>query len=92
MQELTDQLIDHFAAKGEADLIHEFAFPLPIYAICDLLGVPARGPGRLPGLGGHDDPARRRARAAASARAVKKMRDYLADLIHRKRERTRATT
>ncbi|MPY46583.1 cytochrome P450, partial [Streptomyces phyllanthi] len=40
VQELTDQLIDRFAGTGHADLIHEFAFPLPIYAICDLLGVP----------------------------------------------------
>lgn len=40
VQELTDRLIDGFVEKGEADLIHEFAFPLPIYAICDLLGVP----------------------------------------------------
>lgn len=40
VQELTDRLIDGFAERGEADLIHEFAFPLPIYAICDLLGVP----------------------------------------------------
>lgn len=40
VQELTDDLIDRFAERGSADLIHEFAFPLPIYAICDLLGVP----------------------------------------------------
>lgn len=29
VQELTDQLIDRFVDKGEADLIHEFAFPSP---------------------------------------------------------------
>ncbi|GGT26124.1 cytochrome P450 family protein [Streptomyces chromofuscus] len=40
VQELTDDLIDRFARTGSADLIHEFAFPLPIYAICDMLGVP----------------------------------------------------
>lgn len=38
VQQLTDRLLDSFAARGSADLIHEFAFPLPIYAICDLLG------------------------------------------------------
>ncbi|WP_406202516.1 cytochrome P450 [Kitasatospora sp. NBC_01560] len=84
VQELTDRLIDGFAERGSADLIHEFAFPLPIYAICDLLGVPAEdqddfrdwagmmirhGGGRRGGVG----------------RAVKKMRSYLLELIHRKR-------
>lgn len=85
VQELTDQLIDGFADRGSADLIHEFAFPLPIYAICDLLGVPREdqddfrdwagmmirhGAGQRGGVG----------------RSVKKMRGYLAELIHRKRD------
>ncbi|MET9402271.1 cytochrome P450 [Kitasatospora sp. NPDC002965] len=84
VQQLTDRLIDGFAERGSADLIHEFAFPLPIYAICDMLGVPAEdqddfrdwagmmirhGGGRRGGVG----------------RAVKRMREYLAELIHRKR-------
>ncbi|MEU8569326.1 cytochrome P450 [Streptomyces pathocidini] len=96
VQELTDRLIDGFAGRGEADLIHEFAFPLPIYAICDLLGVPAedqddfrdwagnmlRHPGgRPPGPGGGQAGGPR----GGVARSVKKMRAYLADLIHRKR-------
>ncbi|CAM5317379.1 hypothetical protein SFUMM280S_10800 [Streptomyces fumanus] len=38
---LTDHLIDRFTEPtGRPTLIHDFAFPLPIYAICDLLGVP----------------------------------------------------
>ncbi|WP_399089940.1 cytochrome P450 [Streptomyces sp. BBFR2] len=90
VQELTDRLIDSFAARGEADLIHEFAFPLPIYAICDLLGVPREDqddfrdwaammlrhtkPG---GTGGGP--------RGGVAKAVKKIRGYLAELIHRKR-------
>ncbi|MEV7088361.1 cytochrome P450 [Streptomyces sp. NPDC093085] len=85
VQELTDRLIDGFAERGSADLIHEFAFPLPIYAICDLLGVPPEDQDDFRDWAGmmirHAGGPR-----GGVARSVKKMRGYLADLIHRKRE------
>ncbi|MFE3252607.1 cytochrome P450 [Streptomyces sp. NPDC059209] len=85
VQELTDGLIDAFAAKGEADLIHDFAFPLPIYAICDLLGVPREDQDDFRDWAGmmirHGGGPR-----GGVARSVRKMRGYLADLIHRKRD------
>ncbi|MFD8296825.1 cytochrome P450 [Streptomyces bauhiniae] len=85
VQELTDDLIDRFAEKGSADLIHEFAFPLPIYAICDLLGVPREDQDDFRDWAGmmirHGGGPR-----GGVARSVKKMRGYLADLIHRKRQ------
>ncbi|MFD3521456.1 cytochrome P450 [Streptomyces sp. NPDC058653] len=85
VQELTDGLIDAFAAKGEADLIHDFAFPLPIYAICDLLGVPREDQDDFRDWAGmmirHGGGPR-----GGVARSVKKMRRYLAELIHRKRD------
>ncbi|MFF9901169.1 cytochrome P450 [Streptomyces longispororuber] len=88
VQELTDRLIDGFAEKGEADLIHEFAFPLPIYAICDMLGVPREDQDDFRDWAGmmirHGGGPR-----GGVARSVKKMRGYLADLIHRKRESLR---
>ncbi|MFE9425222.1 cytochrome P450 [Kitasatospora sp. NPDC006697] len=84
VQLLTDRLIDSFAARGTADLIHEFAFPLPIYAICDLLGVPAEDQDDFRDWAGmmirHGAGPR-----GGVARAVKKMRAYLLELIHRKR-------
>ncbi|CAM5698243.1 hypothetical protein SPURM210S_02935 [Streptomyces purpurascens] len=85
VQELTDGLIDGFAEQGSADLIHEFAFPLPIYAICDLLGVPREDQDDFRDWAGmmirHQGGPR-----GGVARSVKRMRGYLADLIHRKRE------
>ncbi|MFC8364502.1 cytochrome P450 [Streptomyces griseorubiginosus] len=85
VQELTDRLIDRFAATGSADLIHDFAFPLPIYAICDLLGVPREDQDDFRDWAGmmirHGGGPR-----GGVARSVKKMRGYLAELIHRKRE------
>ncbi|MFB6839845.1 cytochrome P450 [Streptomyces sp. NPDC056361] len=85
VQELTDRLIDSFAERGSADLIHEFAFPLPIYAICDLLGVPPEDQDDFRDWAGmmirHGGGPR-----GGVARSVKKMRGYLAELIHRKRE------
>ncbi|WP_147286245.1 cytochrome P450 [Streptomyces parvulus] len=85
VQELTDGLIDRFAASGEADLIHDFAFPLPIYAICDLLGVPREDQDDLRDWAGmmirHGGGQR-----GGVARSVKKIRAYLAELIHRKRD------
>nr|WP_157527133.1 cytochrome P450 [Kibdelosporangium sp. MJ126-NF4]CEL13240.1 putative cytochrome P450 hydroxylase [Kibdelosporangium sp. MJ126-NF4]CTQ98931.1 putative cytochrome P450 hydroxylase [Kibdelosporangium sp. MJ126-NF4] len=40
IEQVTDDLLDRMAASGHADLLHEFAFPLPITVICELLGVP----------------------------------------------------
>ncbi|WP_413809050.1 cytochrome P450 family protein [Streptomyces sp. OE57] len=81
---LTDQLIDAFEGRGEADLIHEFAFPLPIYAICDLLGVPREDQDDFRDWAGamirHGGGPR-----GGVARAVKRIRAYLGELIHRKR-------
>ncbi|MGO4635636.1 cytochrome P450 [Streptomyces sp. 2RAF24] len=85
VQELTDRLIDAFVEKGSADLIHEFAFPLPIYAICDLLGVPSEDQDDFRDWAGmmirHGGGPR-----GGVARSVKKMRGYLLELIHKKRE------
>ncbi|MDH6112489.1 cytochrome P450 [Kitasatospora sp. MAP12-15] len=84
VQQLTDRLISDFAERGSADLIHEFAFPLPIYAICDLLGVPPEDQDDFRDWAGmmirHGGGPR-----GGVARAVKRMRTYLAELIHRKR-------
>ncbi|WP_413101624.1 cytochrome P450 family protein [Streptomyces sp. Inha503] len=81
---LTDQLIDAFEERGGADLIHEFAFPLPIYAICDLLGVPREDQDDFRDWAGamirHGGGPR-----GGVARAVKRIRAYLGELIHRKR-------
>ena len=85
VQELTDRFIDGFAERGSADLIHEFAFPLPIYTICDLLGVPAKDQDDFRDWAGmmirHGGGPR-----GGVARSVKKIRNYLAELIHHKRE------
>ena len=38
---LSNGLIDRFEAKGEAEIIADFATPIPVIVICDLLGVPS---------------------------------------------------
>jgi cytochrome P450 len=34
-------LLDDVAPRGEIDVIHDIAYPLPVRIICDMLGVPA---------------------------------------------------
>ncbi|AVH60690.1 MULTISPECIES: cytochrome P450 family protein [Streptomyces] len=41
IQEITDQLLDEVVPAGKADLIEDFALPLPVTVIGELLGVPA---------------------------------------------------
>jgi cytochrome P450 len=41
VQEIADTLLDAVQDRGEMDLIDDYAFPLPISVIAELLGVPA---------------------------------------------------
>ncbi|WP_068504360.1 cytochrome P450 family protein [Paenibacillus kribbensis] len=40
VQEIADELLDQVQKKGEMDLVKDYAYPLPINVICDMIGVP----------------------------------------------------
>jgi cytochrome P450 len=40
LAEMTTGLIDKLAGKNRVDIVEDFAYPLPVTAICKLLGVP----------------------------------------------------
>jgi cytochrome P450 len=40
IQEIADELIDAVESQGRMDLVDEFAFPLPMMVIAELLGIP----------------------------------------------------
>lgn len=40
IQQITDELLDAVQEQGQMDLIADFAFPLPITVISDMLGIP----------------------------------------------------
>ncbi|HEX2573553.1 MAG TPA: cytochrome P450 [Polyangia bacterium] len=47
IQEITDHLIDEALPRGQMDLIEDFAFPLPITVIAEMLGVPVEDRNRI---------------------------------------------
>ena len=40
IQQIVDGLLDRAEARGAMDLIEDFAYPLPVIVICEMLGVP----------------------------------------------------
>lgn len=41
IQQIADELLDAVQEQGQMDLITDFAYPLPITVICEMLGIPA---------------------------------------------------
>ncbi|AQQ51997.1 cytochrome P450 family protein [Planococcus lenghuensis] len=41
IQEIADELLDQAGRTSEMNLIDDYAFPLPIIVICEILGIPA---------------------------------------------------
>jgi pimeloyl-[acyl-carrier protein] synthase len=41
IQQTVDQLLDHAQAKGDMEVIHDLAYPLPVMVIAELIGLPA---------------------------------------------------
>jgi cytochrome P450 len=42
VQDIVNGLLDRVASRGEMDLIEDFAYPLPVIVICEMLGVPVK--------------------------------------------------
>jgi cytochrome P450 len=47
VQRIADELLDAVADRGQMDLIDDYAFPLPILVIAEMLGIPPSDRGRL---------------------------------------------
>jgi cytochrome P450 len=86
---LIDGLLDHAAARGEIDLIDEFASAIPVEVIGNLLDVPhdERAPLRDWSLAilGALEPALTAEQEAKGNRAVTEFIDYLVTLVARRR-------
>ncbi len=82
--EFANQLLDGIAPRGAADLVAEFALPLPLRVICELVGIPATDVGRV-----RDCSARLAAADLDDTERVpdiaQEMQDYLLHLAREKR-------
>jgi len=87
--ETVDYLLDEMEQKGQADLIEDFASSIPIQIIGNLLDVPMeeREPLRDWSLAilGALEPSLTAEQLAAGQNAVTEFKDYLSDLIERRR-------
>lgn len=86
---MVDELLDRAARKGSIDIVSEFAQPIPLTLIGELLGVPLAERQSLLGWArqilGALEPVRTPTELAAGNRAVEEFKAYLRDLIRRKR-------
>jgi len=94
IQRVVDDLLDVVQAKGQMDLIHDLAYPLPVMVIAELLGLPSQDRQRFKGwsddlfaiLGTVRHAPHLMERAAQS---LTQMTEYITALSHERREQPR---
>lgn len=87
IQALADRLLDELERSGPpADLMENFAIPLPINVLTDLLGVPYADRARFIGWS-RATLSTSGMTAEQSAKAIRELRDYLTGIITEKRSR-----
>ncbi|HVF26381.1 MAG TPA: cytochrome P450 [Anaerolineales bacterium] len=94
IQRVVDDLLDVVQAKGQMDLIHDLAYPLPVMVIAELLGLPSQDRQRFKGwsddlfaiLGTVRHAPHLMERAAHS---LEQMKEYITALSHERREQPR---
>jgi cytochrome P450 len=87
IQEITDALLDRITPRGRAELVGEFALPLPVTVIGELLGVPEADRDRFRTWTDEmlDRPFDPRSDMALVTAARERMHGYLGDLVAAKR-------
>ena len=97
IQQIVDGLLDRVEDRRSMDLIEDFAYPLPVVVICEMLGVPVADQERFKGWGldiargldgvllGPDSPVIQRSTESRSALA-----GYFRELIAERRSTPRA--
>lgn len=87
--EIAAQLLDQLAARSSADLIAEFAFPLPIVVIAELLGVPPQMRDQFKAWSGDlilgVDPSVSPEQMEQVRAAVRQLDEYFAGLVEERR-------
>ncbi|MBB5077703.1 cytochrome P450 family protein [Nonomuraea endophytica] len=86
IEQITAELLDGIAGRGRAELIADFAFPLPIVVICELMGVPVEDRELFREWSGAlIDPPIDEKQQARKVRATESLRVYFTDLIAERR-------
>lgn len=90
VEAIADALLRPLIARGEADLIDAFAFPLPTIVILEMLGVPADDHGRFRAWANALlEPAMTPEKLTEATGLLTEFTDYLRELFAERRERPR---
>lgn len=91
IQDIANRLLDDVEKKGEMDIVQDFAFPLPVTVIAEMLGVPAQDRDIIKGystrLTNGLEPGFDIGRITRANKAVQEFEDYLRPLVEARRKK-----
>ena len=87
IREIAEELLDAIENRGQMELVSEYAFPLPIIVIAQLLGIPARDRDKFRTWSNAVvTPALTEEAQQESARLLREFVAYMQDLVAKRRE------